>query len=141
MGLRLECKSCRYIFLCLYQTVIVFEVFSWSFDRNFPDHFYGTKQPPEVETKLLIKWITSNPFVLSANLHGGSVVANYPLDDYPPNSKDSRTSDDDVFKSLALTYSMNHKTMHLGKPCPNYPHEKFNLGEFFSSSTIYKITI
>lgn len=83
---------------------------------------------PEKETKLLIKWIVSNPFVSSANLHGGSLVANYPLDDYPKHSRDSRTPDDDVFKSLALTYSLNHETMHLGKSCSGYPREKFKLG-------------
>lgn len=97
-------------------------------NRNFPDHFYGQSEPPEAETKLLINWIESNPFVLSANLHGGSLVANYPLDDYPKNSKDSSTKDDDVFKSLALTYSDNHKTMHLGKACSLYPDERFKLG-------------
>ncbi|XP_028400532.1 carboxypeptidase D-like [Dendronephthya gigantea] len=97
-------------------------------NRNFPDHFRHTKLPPEKETKLLIKWIESNPFVLSANLHGGSLVANYPLDDYPVNSRDSSTPDDDVFKELALTYSMNHATMHLGRACSGFPNEKFKLG-------------
>ncbi|CAB3980127.1 carboxypeptidase D-like [Paramuricea clavata] len=97
-------------------------------NRNFPDHYRKTKQPPETETKLLMKWIESNPFVLSANLHGGSLVANYPLDDYPIGSHNSDTPDNDVFKEIALTYSMNHATMHLGRACSGYPNEKFNLG-------------
>ena len=79
-----------------------------------------------------MKWIESNPFVLSANLHGGSLVANYPLDDYPINSKNSATPDDDVFKQIALTYSMNHATMHLGKACAGYPDERFKLGRIFN---------
>ena len=69
--------------------------------------------------------------MLSANLHGGSLVANYPLDDYPKNSKDSATPDDDVFKQIALTYSMNHATMHLGRACAGYPDERFKLGRIF----------
>ena len=97
-------------------------------NRNFPDHYRKTKQAPEKETKLLMKWIESNPFVLSANLHGGSLVANYPLDDYPIGSRNSATPDDDVFKQIALTYSMNHATMHLGRACAGYPDERFKLG-------------
>lgn len=52
-------------------------------------------------------WILSEPFVLSANLHNGALVANYPFDDNPESvsGKENLTPDDDVFKYLARTYS------------------------------------
>jgi len=62
---------------------------------------------PEPETWAVMKWIKSYPFVLSANLHGGSLVANMPYDDNPTqtNGQPYPTPDDEVFKMLALTYS------------------------------------
>lgn len=54
-----------------------------------------------------MNWTRSYPFVLSANLHGGSLVANMPYDDNPAQTsgKPYPTPDDAAFKMLAETYS------------------------------------
>lgn len=54
-----------------------------------------------------MKWIKSIPFVLSANLHGGALVANYPYDSSTNggNFNPSYTPDNEVFVLLAKTYS------------------------------------
>ncbi|XP_062988534.1 carboxypeptidase N catalytic chain [Elgaria multicarinata webbii] len=112
-------------------------------NRNFPDlntmMYYNEKQggrnhhiplpdnwksQVEPETLAVIQWMKSYNFVLSANLHGGAVVANYPYD----KSHEQRirgilrvtstpTPDDTLFKKLAKGYSYAHGWMHRGTSC------------------------
>uniref|UniRef100_A0A2C9JLP4 Peptidase M14 domain-containing protein n=1 Tax=Biomphalaria glabrata TaxID=6526 RepID=A0A2C9JLP4_BIOGL len=89
-------------------------------NRNFPDQFGGNLDNIQPETKALMSWIEENPFVLSANLHGGSVVASYPFDDSAKHTSSgyySAAPDDQIFKHLAKTYASNHKTMFQGNLC------------------------
>lgn len=63
----------------------------------------------EPETLAVIKWMQNYNFILSANLHGGAVVANYPFD----KSRDPRirgrttyaaTPDDKVFRNVCSRF-------------------------------------
>ncbi|ERL87830.1 hypothetical protein D910_05219, partial [Dendroctonus ponderosae] len=132
-------------------------------NRNFPDQFgvnsVGPTRPHSVpqslihpplqfnrflepETQLMMRWISSEPFVLSANLHNGALVANYPFDDSPPGAP-LRTSnpspDNKVFEHLAAVYSNAHRSMHEGKPCPMFPKEIFE-GGITNGAKWYEVT-
>ncbi|CAH0713504.1 unnamed protein product, partial [Brenthis ino] len=98
-------------------------------NRNFPDQ-YGPTQDNKIqepETAAVMNWTMSIPFVLSANLHGGSLVANYPYDGNPDmtDGQENLTPDNEVFVHLAHVYSDAHHTMHLGQPCRGHNNEYF----------------
>ncbi|KAF3853638.1 hypothetical protein F7725_014326 [Dissostichus mawsoni] len=121
-------------------------------NRNFPDlnalvYYYektngrnhhlplpdNWEQQVEPETLAVIKWMQNYNFILSANLHGGAVVANYPFD----KSRDPRirgrttyaaTADDKLFRKLARTYSYAHSWMHKGWNCGDFFDEGITNG-------------
>ncbi|XP_066579909.1 carboxypeptidase M isoform X2 [Amia ocellicauda] len=92
-------------------------------NRNFPDAFTKDSSPQEPEVRAVMDWVRSEPFVLSANLHGGAVVASYPYDNSNGGAElqggASVSPDNDVFVHLAKTYSYNHSDMYKGNLC-NY---------------------
>ncbi|XP_068114833.1 carboxypeptidase N catalytic chain [Hyperolius riggenbachi] len=103
-----------------------------------PDNW---KKQVQKETLATILWMDSINFVLSANLHGGAVVANYPFDKskefrhrgYRRTSSYSATPDDKLFKTLAMSYSYAHSWMHEGFHCGDYfPHGVTNGASWYS---------
>lgn len=88
-------------------------------------------QEPEVQA--VMNWSLANNFVLSANLHGGALVANYPFDDSAkdflpwsdPKTVRNPTEENEIFKYLATIYANAHRKMYQGKPCPSFIRESF----------------
>ncbi|XP_052544555.1 carboxypeptidase D [Tympanuchus pallidicinctus] len=103
---------------------------NYDLNRNFPDQFFQVADPPQPETLAVMSWLKTYPFVLSANLHGGSLVVNYPYDDDEQGvAIYSKSPDDAVFQQLALSYSKENKKMYQGSPCKDmYPNEYFPHG-------------
>lgn len=107
-------------------------------NRNFPDQYgindFNKVQEPEVVA--VMNWSLENNFVLSANLHGGALVANYPFDDSPkdfmsnadPKTVMNPTEENEIFKHLASVYATSHRKMYQGKPCPSFIRETFRDG-------------
>ncbi|MFH4974476.1 hypothetical protein AB6A40_001185 [Gnathostoma spinigerum] len=82
-------------------------------NRDFPSRFgSGARKTYQPETRAVMNWIMSEPFVLSANLHDGSFLVNYPWDD-GETSRDgiSRTGDHGLFVRLAYSYARTHSHM------------------------------
>ncbi|XP_053524562.1 carboxypeptidase N catalytic chain isoform X3 [Artibeus jamaicensis] len=89
-----------------------------------PDNWKNQVEP---ETRAVIQWIRSFNFVLSANLHGGAVVANYPYDKSLEHrargfrrTASTPTPDDKLFQKLAKVYSYAHGWMYHGWNCGDY---------------------
>jgi carboxypeptidase D len=87
-------------------------------NRNFPkvelEHIKTSNENDIVipkqgldNTEHRLDKLTIYPFVLSGNLHGGALVANYPFDNRLPDSikKESKSPDDQTFQMLAKAYS------------------------------------
>nr|XP_012295066.1 carboxypeptidase N catalytic chain [Aotus nancymaae] len=104
-----------------------------------PDNWKSQVEP---ETRAVIRWMHSFNFVLSANLHGGAVVANYPYDrsfEHPVRGvrrpANTPTPDDKLFRKLAKIYSYAHGWMYQGWNCGDYfPDGIINGASWYSLS-------
>ncbi|CAF3095078.1 unnamed protein product [Rotaria sp. Silwood2] len=88
-------------------------------NRYYLDELTNTQENIEPEVRAVMHWSLIYPFVLSANLHGGALVANYPFDGKIQDStrKESKSPDDQTFKMLAKAYSHAHPKMYQGNAC------------------------
>uniref|UniRef100_A0A4W4GV44 F5/8 type C domain-containing protein n=1 Tax=Electrophorus electricus TaxID=8005 RepID=A0A4W4GV44_ELEEL len=74
-----------------------------------------------VETRALISWMESHPFVLGANLQGGERMVTYPFDmrrltkegygEAEPEEEIRMVEDQSLFRWLAISYASTHRTM------------------------------
>ncbi|XP_041442281.1 carboxypeptidase M isoform X2 [Xenopus laevis] len=90
----------------------------YDLNRNFPDAFDLNPDPIQPETRAVMDWIKNETFVLSANFHGGAVVASYPYDNGNSGNK-GISPDNDFFKNIATLYATKHTNMYKGVECPN----------------------
>ncbi|XGW35859.1 hypothetical protein V3C99_019220 [Haemonchus contortus] len=99
-------------------------------NRNFPSRFpnFFPSEQIQPETIAVMKWTKSIPFILSASLHGGTTLVNYPFDDHPTRTASRRYSpspDNELFVRLAYSYSKVHDRMN--KQGPRCLNEHLNL--------------
>ena len=86
----------------------------------------------EPEVRHVMRWTLDNSFVLSANLHTGALVVNYPYDDGDaPSGSPAPTPDEDLFYSLSRRYAMHNPPMDTSRQFP---------GGVTNGSAWYRIT-
>jgi len=90
-------------------------------NRNFPDQFFGQLNNKQPETRAIMNWSTNNDFVLSANLHGGDLCANYPYDGNRNrmSGRVNPTPDNNLFEHLARVYADSHPKMKRSRSFAN----------------------
>ncbi len=110
----------------------------YDLNRNFPDQFEDPVDSPEgrqPETAAVMNWGYTHSPVLSANFHGGTVVANYPYDGTTSHASYYNPSPDDPhFVSIARTYADNNPAMIVSNSDSSYNNGICNGADWY---TIY----
>jgi hypothetical protein len=85
----------------------------YDLNRNFPDQYRSTTGVEQVETHLVKAFLASKQWTLSANFHGGDLVANYPWDGRPDSRPmgENASPDDDVFRTVSKVYAKENPGM------------------------------
>ncbi|MFP5385734.1 MAG: M14 family zinc carboxypeptidase [Bacteriovoracia bacterium] len=90
---------------------------NWSdLNRNFPDQTTDRESSPagrQIETQAIMRFQASRKFALSANFHGGTIVANYPWD-----SKYDAHPLEDFVKELSIGYAERNPEMRSSTEFP-----------------------
>lgn len=91
-------------------------------NRDFPDRAWdstNTIAGREIETAHVMNFSATRHFVVSANFHGGEMVANYPWDsNYNGSSVFSPSPENTLFHHISLVYSQENPTMYNSNDFP-----------------------
>ncbi|XP_076005223.1 putative carboxypeptidase X1 isoform X2 [Genypterus blacodes] len=95
-----------------------------------PEQYTSEEAFVALETRAVINWMQTIPFVLSANLHGGELVVTYPYDmtrDWAPREH-TPTADESFFRWLATAYASTNQVMSNPdrRPCHNKDFRRYN---------------
>lgn len=105
-------------------------------NRNFPDQWTNPVDSPAgraAETQAVMNWGYGHTVDLSANYHGGSVVANYPYDGSSNGSSVYTLAPDDaVWVSLARTYSDDNPGMRTSNSDPSFTNGICNGADWYN---------
>jgi carboxypeptidase D len=87
-------------------------------NRDFPDQYQDpidSAAGRAIETQRLMNWQYQHTTALSANLHTGALVVNYPYDSTASGaSVYNATPDDEIFRDVSLDYSEDNAPMYNG---------------------------
>lgn len=107
-------------------------------NRDFPDQFVDAVNTPagrEPETAAVMGWRADRRLVVSANFHGGALVANYPMDSNPSGASvfsPPPAPDLDGFVSLARTYADANVPMSQSNSHPAFDDGITNGADWYS---------
>ncbi|MBI2426101.1 MAG: carboxypeptidase regulatory-like domain-containing protein [Candidatus Hydrogenedentes bacterium] len=97
----------------------VFPVYPRDFTQTIFEAPLNTsgRQP---EVRHVMEWSAANSFVLSANLHTGALLVNYPYDeDGRPSGANAPSPDDALFRVISLQYAQENPPMFASSLFPN----------------------